>query len=175
MADKSSASGNVWDNNEEWEHTLFEPEQYEKHKSLIAVLMGRYMLRHLLFLYQEFEKDLLLPIVLGEIAHHNVRKIYTQKGTCLEVRGDIPTGRERLKYYEPTNAFSISEATGIPRETVRRKIDKLVQKGWVAKGTKGEVTMSNAVSEYFTAGLNKKILSELLITSSCITDLMNKD
>jgi predicted ArsR family transcriptional regulator len=55
---------------------------------------------------------------------------------------------ERMKHLEPTNAFSISQATGIPRETVRRKIDKLQQKGWAVKNERSEVYMSETVSVY---------------------------
>ena len=77
-----------------------------------------------------------------------------------------------MKHLEPTNAYSISQATGIPRETVRRKIDKLQQKGWVVKNDRGEVVMSETVSDHFTKGLNKKILAELLMTSKSIQNLL---
>jgi DNA-binding IclR family transcriptional regulator len=78
-----------------------------------------------------------------------------------------------MKHLEPTNAHSISQATSIPRETVRRKIDKLQQKGWVVKNDQGEVTLSETVSDHFTKDLNKKILAELLKTSECIRNLLN--
>lgn len=133
------------------------------------------MVRHLLLLYREFEGDLLLPIILGEIALHNVKKLYTVEKTCLKALRDIPKGVERRRYLEPTNAFSISEATGIPRETVRRKIFKLVEKGWVVKGSRGELLITEDVSEYFTRNFNKELLTELLAVSCCITDLLYGD
>lgn len=139
------------------------------------MVMGRHMVRHLLLLYKEFDGDLLLPIVLGEIAHHNAKKLYSLDGPCLKVRSDIPSDNERLKYLEPTNAFSISEATGIPRETVRRKIFKLIDRGWVAKGRRGDVVITENVSEYFTRNFNKQLLAELLTASDCITDLLYGD
>lgn len=175
MINDESPTSNSAKAHTENEATLFDPVRYEEHKLTIAVSMGRYMIRHLLLLYREFEGDLLLPIVLGEIAHHNVGGLYHQNGPCLKPRSQIPTGPERLNYMEPTNAFSISESTGIPRETVRRKIDKLVEKGWVTKGTRSELTITTSVSDYFTSEFNKKLLTELLATSSCITDLLNED
>ena len=149
--------------------------QYEKNKREIAMVMGRHMVRHMLLLYKEFEGDLLLPIILGEIAHHNVKKLYTLEGSCPKARSDIPSGAERLKFLEPTNAFSISEATGIPRETVRRKIFKLIDKGWVVKGSRGEVVITENVSEYFTRSFNKELLTEFLTASECITGLLHGD
>lgn len=161
--------------NDERISTAFDLEQYEKKKREIAMVMGRHMVRHLLLLYKEFEGDLLLPVILGEIAHHNVKKLYTFEKNCLKTRSDIPVGEERLKYFEPTNAFSISEATGIPRETVRRKIFKLADKGWVSKGSRGEVVITENVSEYFTKNFNQELLAELLTVSECITDLLYGD
>lgn len=150
----------------------FDPKQYEAHKGAIAVMMGHFLLHHLNLLYQEFDGDLLMPIVLGEIAHHNVLRFYSRDGHCLDVQENMRSDPDQLRNLEPTNAYSVSEATGIPRETVRRKIDKLLERGWLVKGARGEVTMSDAVSEHFTRNFNKTLLTELLEASQCITRLL---
>jgi len=152
--------------------SLFDQKQYESHKRLIAVIMGHFLLRHLNLLYQEFDGDLLMPIVLGEIAHHNILRFYSHEGHCFDAQENMERGPDRMKNLEPSNAYSISEATGIPRETVRRKIDKLMKKGWVVKSPMGEVTISETVSEHFMKDFNKNLLSELLETSECITRLL---
>jgi hypothetical protein len=150
----------------------FEQEKYEKHKSAVAIIMGHFFLRYLNPLYREFDGDLVLPMVLGEIAHHNILRFYSRKGDIIEIHEHAATYLELMEDLEPTNAFSISQATGIPRETVRRKIDKLGKKGWVVKNDQGEVFMSETVSEHFMKDLNKKVLSELLETSKCIRKLL---
>jgi hypothetical protein len=38
---------------------------------------------------------------------------------------------------EALNAQSVSDFSGIPRETVRRKINKLIDRGWVERGENG--------------------------------------
>jgi hypothetical protein len=38
---------------------------------------------------------------------------------------------------KPINVQSISECTGIPRETVRRKIGQLIERGWVQRDESG--------------------------------------
>jgi len=114
-------------------------------------------------------------IVLGEIAHHNILRLYSRRGDSVEVYKKAADYRERMKHFEPTNAFSISQATGIPRETARGKIDKLGKKGWVVKNDRGEVFISETVSERFTRDFNKKILSELLETSGSILRLLQPD
>ena len=150
----------------------FDSDQYDAHKSAVAIIMNHFFLRYLNLLYREFEGDLVLPIVLGEIAHHNIHRFYSLTGGCIEFNEKAATAPERIKHFEPTNAFSISQATGIPRETVRRKIDKLEKKGWVVKNDQGEVFMSETVSEHFTKDFNKKILAELLEASGCIWNLL---
>jgi hypothetical protein len=147
-------------------------DQYDAHQSAVAIIMNHFFLHYLNLLYGEFEGDLVLPIVLGEIAHHNLFRFYFLKGDCIEVNEQAANYPERMKHLEPTNAFSISQATGIPRETVRRKIDKLQQKGWAVKNDHGEVFMSETVSEHFMKDFNKKLLTELLEASECITRLL---
>ena len=153
----------------------FDPDQYDAHRNAVAIIMNHFFLRYLNLLYREFEGDLVLPIVLGEIAHHNIVRLYSRRGDSFEVYKNAANYTERMKHFEPTNAFSISQATGIPRETVRRKIDKLGKKGWVVKNDRGEVFISETVSGRFTKDFNKKILSELLETSGSILRLLQPD
>lgn len=151
---------------------VFDLACYDQHKSLVAFIMARFFLRYLDRLYREFEGDLILPIVLGEIAHHNLFRFYFIKGDSIEINNQKGNYQERMKHLEPTNAFSISQATGIPRETVRRKIAKLQQKGWAIKNDRGEVFISETVSDHFTKDLNKRILADLLKTSESIRNLL---
>ncbi|MEE4112826.1 MAG: hypothetical protein V2I40_08425 [Desulfobacteraceae bacterium] len=153
----------------------FPSDQYDAHKSAVAIIMNHFFLRYLNLLYREFEGDLVLPIVLGEIAHHNISAFYSLKGDYIEVNEQAAHYPERMKHLAATNAFSISQATGIPRETIRRKIDKLQEKGWVVKNDRGEVCISETVSDHFTTNFNKRILTELLETSKCIRELLGSD
>ena len=83
--------------------------------------------------------------------------------------------KDENRRYNPTNAYSISQATGIPRETVRRRIEKLVKKGWMVKNSRGELTVTKKVAEHFTKDFNKKLLSDLLETSECLQEILDRD
>jgi hypothetical protein len=48
------------------------PPAYAEHSGEIAALMGWFFLKYLHSVYHRFEGDMVLPIVLGEIAHHNI-------------------------------------------------------------------------------------------------------
>jgi Holliday junction resolvase RusA-like endonuclease len=155
--------------------TTFDRKSYEENKTAVAVIMNHFLLRYLNLLYREFDGDLLLPIVLGEIAHHNIIRIYSSTGNCHDVRDQIKTGTDLRKNLAPTNAYSISEATGIPRETVRRKIDKLIKKAWLVKNTQGDLTISETVGPHFMKDFNIHLLEELLDASGCINQLLKSE
>jgi len=42
----------------------------------------------------------------------------------------------------PCNAFSISASTGIPRETVRRKVGQMIRQGLIERDRKGGLTIT---------------------------------
>lgn len=149
----------------------FDPDWYETNRAEIAVIMGYFFLRYLNILYQKFDGDFVLCMVLGEIANHNISGFFSRRGSCVDVLKQFENYHERMKHLTPTNALSVSEATGIPRETVRRKIEKLQEKGWVVKSKKGELLISETVSEYFTKEFNKKILTELFQACDCLREI----
>ena len=45
------------------------------------------------------------------------------------------------------NTQSVADSTGIPRETVRRKIRGLIERGWVRKDENGMLTVTKAAAE----------------------------
>lgn len=74
---------------------------------------------------------------------------------------------------EPCNAFSLAASTGIPRETVRRKIDQLVKRGWVQKDANGLVRIRPEVGEHFRPDFNVRLLRELLKVSDELKKVMD--
>lgn len=60
---------------------------------------------------------------------------------------DFLEGKRAVGIPRRINTQSVADSTGIPRETVRRKIRRLIERGWVQKNEDGtlEVTESAAV------------------------------
>ncbi|WP_405225813.1 winged helix-turn-helix transcriptional regulator [Lentisalinibacter sediminis] len=60
---------------------------------------------------------------------------------------DFLEGKRAVGIPQRINTQSVADSTGIPRETVRRKIRRLIERGWVKKNEDGtlEVTESAAV------------------------------
>lgn len=152
-----------------------EPEQYERHHSKISIIIGHFALRHLNMIYQEFEGDLIMPMVFGEIAHHNILKFYSRTGRFQDLDRIIKTDPNWKQQLAPCNAYSIIEATGIPRETVRRKVDKLLKKGWLTKNSKGEIFITDSVGPTFMTEFNRSLLQELLDAYKQIRSVLESD
>lgn len=149
------------------------PPGYEKHQGEIALRMSHFFLRYLNALYRDFDGDLALVIVLGEIAHHNVSRFFSTEGPLapLEERNhDDPALYAKL---EPCNAFSLAGATGIPRETVRRKIGQLIKRGWLERAADGSVRIQPAVGQHFRPDFNVRLLRELLEVSDQLKKVLN--
>jgi hypothetical protein len=113
--------------------------QFDDHASFIVLALGRHSVKQLSTLYREFGGDVAKAIILGEVAHHNLRNLapsteYDRKRLTQAIEN--PETRAALL---PCNAFSISEATGIPRETVRRKARELVAEGLLERVGKNDL------------------------------------
>lgn len=70
-------------------------------------------------------------------------------GTTSENWNQVLDGSVGAEAPRPTNAASVSEITGIPRESVRRKAGKLVSRGLLIRGERGEYSLANDVAQHF--------------------------
>jgi hypothetical protein len=141
------------------------PPGYTENQGEIALRMSHFFIRYLNGIYQAFEGDLALVIVLGEIAHHNVSRKFSSQGPLPPFKDKRYDDPNRYAKLEPCNAFSLAAATGIPRETVRRKIDHLVKRGWLKREAGGGLSMLPEVGKHFQPDFNLRLMLELLEVS----------
>ena len=124
----------------------------------LSYLIGRFVTDHLVRANQLFEGDLTAAIVLATIAQHNVQRFYDEVARHSEPGLDrLVEAGDHLPHLRHCNALSVSAATGIPRETVRRKVKWLQQKGWITVGERGQLEISRTVSEQF-AGFDASMI-----------------
>ena len=135
----------------------------------LAVILARHEIRNLKRLYDEFDHDVMLPLLLGEIALHNVGA-FDEDGEAVPDDALTQSGRSGLCPLKPCNAYSIALATGFPRETVRRKIARLVEMGWISRRYNGHLFITSAAVEHFGNLLNSRELPELLETADRIRE-----
>lgn len=137
------------------------------------VLMNLMFARHLLGVRSAFGGDLVAAIVLAEIAHHNLAPLVNRARTPHELSEILRADTDSLlQILLPTNAFSIAQATGIPRETVRRKVADLVRRGWIGRDHKGNLFVTSRPAVEFAA-FNEARLNDLLETAHAIDALQD--
>lgn len=143
--------------------------RYRPQRREMAYVFSEFMVPYLLRLYRRFDGDMAEMIVLGEIGQRNVSRIFDPRvasrvGFSEELLDDDVWRQARLV---PCNALSIAESTGIPRETVRRKVNKLIERGWVVREPSGHLYVSAVVSSQF-ADFNLETMDAFLATAERI-------
>lgn len=103
--------------------------------------LNSHYLKHLIRVYKQFDGDIELCIVLGEIADYSASLVFPSKETrelsSLEV-SELLRG---------CNAHSISLSSGIPRETVRRKVKKLISMGYIVMKEDKQIFLTQSPKE----------------------------
>ncbi len=139
-----------------------DPAEFERHYAEVSYHVGRFMMEHLRRLNAEFEGDLVLCIVLGEIGQHSARRIFHQ---VLPASGKdaktFLTDEVVELHRQRCNMLSVAEASGIPRETVRRKVAKLIELGFVARDPDGTLAATRKAGSHFKA-FDRQTVSDLL-------------
>lgn len=115
------------------------------HQAILSAYASRFTIDTLRRAYRWFDGDLTLFLVFSEIAHYNMSRALH----ALSVRDASDTVRWRVvmralrgQKITPCNALSISAATGIPRETVRRKVKELERRGWLVREGARSLTLA---------------------------------
>ena len=138
----------------------------------VALVLARHEIRSLRRWFEDFDRDILLPILLGEIALHNIGAL--QNGVArrestrpITATPSVPRDTRPADCgLKPCNAYSIAAATGLPRETVRRKIGRLEELGWVTRVPEGGVVVSGRCIDHTYETTYPETFFELLETYS---------
>lgn len=129
---------------------MLDHDNIRRHHAEFAYLTGRFVVEHLVRLRAAFDGDVPAAMVLGSIALHNLRRFYED---VVPASGEtmaalLARGAHRA-YLRPCNAMSVSASTGIPRETVRRKIKWLAGKGWVVQHGRDKLFVTEDAYRHF--------------------------
>jgi hypothetical protein len=94
-----------------------------------------------------FGNDLDKPIILAVIG----QMMFAHSEPLGEGYIGALASTEDCKSTQLTNIESISLATGIPRESVRRKVGELIKIGWIKRDTKGRLLVTSKAANELDA------------------------
>ncbi len=119
-----------------------------------------YLTRYLAECRRACDGDLDLFLVMAIIGERTFSERCAPEAMSIEAFVGGTVGRVEAL---PINLQSISEFTGIPRETVRRKLEILIQKGWIRRDDRKYMTATDKA--------NLAFLSLTKITQKYLRDL----
>lgn len=146
---------------------------YDRRPLAAALLLTDFFMPYLREMYRIFDGDVALALVLGEIGHASTQRFTdARRHDALDlVDADIEAVMAAVR---PCNALSASLASGVPRETTRRKVLELAARGWVTEHEGGWVT-TPAAGERFVPQFNREQARRLLQTAQRLIDVLDRD
>jgi len=146
---------------------------YEQHAPEISLHMSHFFVGYLKDIYRLFDGDLALVIVIAEVAHHNLSTHFSGESGLAENAAsrfhEDPGFRQKLN---ACNAYSLAAATGLPRETIRRKILHAEKLGWLERHGRRELLITPKLAEHFLPDFNLNLVRSLLSTAHRITRVL---
>ncbi len=112
-----------------------------------AFLMHSLFGKYFKLLYRAFNRDLVMALVMCEIWQYNLGRYFDRHGQE-NATSSLNEADNRQRLLHPCNTYSISQVLGVPNETVRRKVKKLIERGWVENGN-GELLSTKASEDFF--------------------------
>ncbi|MFO1090029.1 MAG: hypothetical protein U1E46_10700 [Hyphomicrobiales bacterium] len=111
---------------------------YRQHYLPFQYLTVQFMTEHLIDVSRAFKGDMQAVVILAIIGQTQLARMIANN-----------EGSEALTQLYPTNASRIADVTAIPRETVRRKLEKLRDFGWVDRDSDGSwfLKVSDSISQ----------------------------
>lgn len=143
---------------------------FEEHPIAITALMTDFLMPYLRELYRVFDGDVVKAIVLGEIGQTNMRRFVAAQhrdALALEL-ADLEMRKELVR---ACNGLSVSMASGIAKETVRRKIKDLEAEGLIERHPEGGWQATRHAADRFTPTFNRDLSCRLLDTAVRIAQL----
>lgn len=143
---------------------------YPQQRVRLQYAFSQFMVPYLRRLYREFDGDLVDVIVLGEVAQRNVAQWMARGDGRVEDLDDVAQHPDLLR---PCNALSVAEASGIPRETVRRKVNRLIEQGLLYRDGSGDLFVMPRINERFDT-LNQEAVADFLDCARYLTRLLGR-
>lgn len=152
--------------------SLVDKVRYEARRGEVQLQMSHFCIEYLNDVYRDFDGDLAMAIVLGEISHHNTSRFFSPD--CVS-NPALTRVENKADWSEMTgcNAYSISLSTAIPRETVRRKVAALKKRGWIETVPGQGLRITPACGDHFSPDFSWRILNGLLRASRAIEDILS--
>jgi hypothetical protein len=141
----------------------FDEARFNSCRHLTTFLVLSFVRRYTRRDYLAHDGDLIQALVVTEIWLYNIGRLAaSQEAVDAAILQDERIRRAKLP---KCNAYSISLALGIPPQTVRRKVARLIERGWVERNDKGDLHVTATCEAYFNAEFNLETMRDFVSTA----------
>jgi hypothetical protein len=119
---------------------------FDRAFSMVGFVLNRHIVDHMLRCTRRFNIDFETLVVWGVLAHQNVAHLMppgSLPSELLDDHGRLPRGETHA--LRPLRLRDLAQITGIPRETVRRKLLVLRDQRWIVETADGWTVNREAV------------------------------
>lgn len=144
-------------------HEDFE-QQFERSFGLLAYVCNRFIVNHMRRVMSELQTDLESSFILGTLAQLNVAAQWGgrfDRASILDDSGVVPDLQ-----LMPIKLGNLSQITGLPRESVRRKLEKLRLLGKVERAEDGGWHLNKATYDNDFRAFTRETVRRLLSTAT---------
>ena len=144
----------------------WEDEAFDRAFAMVAYQLNRYIVDHMLRCYRTLGLDLEAIMLLGVLSHQNIAHLIRPGASVSDTLG--PNGQirsDRQLELRPLRIRDLVQITGVPRETVRRKLAIMEEKEIVRRVERGWVIDGRYVSEEIRE-FNRESVRRLLSAAS---------
>jgi predicted transcriptional regulator len=126
----------------------WDDEAFDRAFSMVAFQVNRHLVDHMLRLSRSFDLDIEGLMLYGVLAHQNVAHLMLPGAPPASVLGaDGRLRSDPTAALRPLRIRDLVQITGIPRETVRRKLTALESRALVRRTEDGWVVEQGSISD----------------------------
>ena len=167
-----SALRQILRNNYSQEHSKFDEQEFQQNWHLDFFILFGMLNRFVKMQHRINGGDLTMHMVVAEIWIYNIGKRLAASTSPPESE-ELATNEGRRRTLPKCNAYSISLALEMSPETVRRKVKKLMDMGWVERSPGGELMVTAECEKAYNPQVNLEIVRDFVATARVLMKRMN--
>lgn len=137
----------------------------------IAFTANRHLIEHMIRAQRELDVDYETLVIWGILAHLNVAHMLPPGRNSLQIEIDDAMKDPRTGM-KPLRLRDLEQVTGLPRETIRRKLGKLQSRGYILQADHGWLVNRDAIDQKMREFTRITVL-RLLETARTINALLD--
>ncbi len=159
-------TGNYSQDRAKFDETAFDGKQ-----QIPFLLIFSFLRRFIRREYHMVHRDAEMAMVVSEIWMYNVSRTLVKEGGQDPREWSNSLRRER---FAKCNTYSVSQYLGIPPQTVRRKVQALINMGWVEKDERGQLIVTKACEDTFNPDFNRETMRDFISTARTLLEMLEQ-